>query len=440
MGICDTRLNQKNANFACQSDKNYRTHWTPKLPNSTSGGLGIIIHEQYNRFVQKTTRWSDRILALDLFISGRNKLRIINVYIPPKNSISYNKSLRQQTINETLRLVKEVSNSHCIVMGDFNMDLDDFTFMANQGHRIPSSYNLFLYLRNHNFIDSHPTFDDYTIPTFIRKDSSTHLPISISRLDTIWISSSLSPDILYAETWDTEAFHNTDHNMVISYLAKNLLFDSLSEARLNQKREKRKAFVYKSMTLDKWTEFAQGTDIFLALQISKFPTPIRDSLPINELNRKWQILQTAIIKSANDHIPQKWVSPKKSNRIWESLQNLYADISTLNRIISYLSNRRILTNSLPGAFKWHIYLDSINKINSRCGLNPLNLPDTLTTVNCSDIKRSLLTLKALLFSKARIEEQSWTNEQVKMQADIRCDNYSDNPSKFIDSSLNRTKR
>ena len=81
--------------------------------------------------------------------------------------------------------------------------------------------------------------------------------------------------------------------------------------------------MYKSMTPDKWTEFSQGTDIFLALQISKFPAPIRDSLPINELNRKWQILQTAIIKSANDHISKKWVSPKKNNCIWESLQNLY---------------------------------------------------------------------------------------------------------------------
>ena len=84
MGICDTRLNQKNANFACQSDKNYRTHWTPKLPNNTSGGLGIIIHKHYNRFVQKATRWSDHILTLDLFMSGRNRLRIINVIFRQK--------------------------------------------------------------------------------------------------------------------------------------------------------------------------------------------------------------------------------------------------------------------------------------------------------------------------------------------------------------------
>src|SRR5438034_5705089 len=171
-------------------------------------------------------------------MSGRNRLRIINVYIPPKNSISHNKLLRQQTINEALKLIKEVSNSHCIVMGDFNMDLDEFTFLANQRHHIPTSYNLLSYLRNHNFIDSHPTFEEYTIPTFVRKDAATQLPISISRLDTIWVSSSLSPDILYSETWDSEAFHNTDHNMVISYLVKSLLFDLLTEARLKQKKKK----------------------------------------------------------------------------------------------------------------------------------------------------------------------------------------------------------
>jgi len=68
LGISDTRLNQKNAYFACQSDNNYRTHWTPSSPDSRSGGLGFIIHEQYNRFVQKTIRWKDRIIALDLFV------------------------------------------------------------------------------------------------------------------------------------------------------------------------------------------------------------------------------------------------------------------------------------------------------------------------------------------------------------------------------------
>ena len=112
------------------------------------------------------------------------------------------------------------------------MDLDEFTYKANQGAQIPSSYNLFSYLRNHNFADSHPIFEDYTIPTFIRKDAITHLSTSVSRIDTIWVSSSLCPDILQAETWDTEAFHDSDHNMIITYLAKDLLFGSTSQAHL----------------------------------------------------------------------------------------------------------------------------------------------------------------------------------------------------------------
>src|SRR5204863_7310810 len=237
------------------------TFWTPKLPSSVSGGLGFIIHEQYSKFVQHVTRWSDRILAIDLYMAGRNKLRIINVYIPPINSISCNKTLRQETINETLRLIKEVSGSHCIVMGDFNMDLDDFTYKANQGSQIPPSYHLLSYLRNHNFTDSHPIFEDYTIPTFVRKDAITHLPTSVSRIDMIWVSSSLCPDILQAETWDTEAFHESDHNMTISYFAKDLLFGSTSQAHLKQNKVKRKVFTYKRMDEEKWSDFARETDV-----------------------------------------------------------------------------------------------------------------------------------------------------------------------------------
>ena len=281
LGICDTRLNQKNANFACNSDSNYRTFWTPKLPLSVSGGLGLIIHKQYSKFVQHVTRWSDRILAIDLYMAGRNKLRIINVYIPPLNSTSHNTNLRQDTINETLRLIKDVSNSHCIILGDFNMDLDDFTYKANQGSHIPSSYNLFSYLRNHNFTDSHPIFEDYTIPTFVRKNASTGLPTSISRIDTIWISSSLCPDILQAETWDTEAFHDSDHNMIITYLAKDLLFGSISQAHLKQNKIKRKVFAYKRMDEEKWSDFARETDVSLLIQSSKFPSSTRSSSSVS---------------------------------------------------------------------------------------------------------------------------------------------------------------
>src|SRR5438034_23078 len=324
LGICDTRLIQKNANFACNSDTHYRTFWTPKLPSNVSGGLGLIIHKKYSKFVQLVTRWSYRILAIDLYMAGRNKLRIINVYIPPINSISHNTNLRQDTINETLRLTKEVSNSHCIILGDFNMDLDDFTYKANQGSHIPSSYNLFSYLRNHNFTDSHPIFEDYTIPTFVRKDAITHLPTSVSRIDTIWVSSSLCPDILQAETWDTEAFHESDHNMIISYFAKDLLFGSTSQAHLKQNKVKRKIFVYKRMDDEKWSDFVQETDISLAIQSSKFPPSNRSSI-LNNLNRLWQIFHTALIKSANKHIPTTWINLKQINRIPDELRSLYTD-------------------------------------------------------------------------------------------------------------------
>src|SRR5204863_268929 len=167
--------------------------------------------------------------------------------------------------------------------------------------------------------DSHPIFEDYTIPTFVRKDAITHLPISVSRIDTIWISSSLCPDILQAETWDTEAFHDSDHNMIITYLAKDLLFGSISQAHLKQNKIKRKVFAYKRMDEEKWSDFARETDVSLLIQSSKFPS-------------------------------------------------------------------------------------------------------------------------STLISKSRLMEQNDINEQIRRHADIRCDNFSDNESKFINSSLDRTKR
>src|SRR5213075_2206121 len=57
-----------------------------------------------------------------------------------------------------------------------------------------------------------------------------------------------------------------------------------------------------------------------------------------------------------------------------------------------------------------------------------------------DTKRSLLSLKLTLISKSRLMEQNDINDQIRRHADIRCDNFSDNESKFIDSSLERTRR
>jgi len=335
VGIIDTKLKRNQFEFAFPQTSDYKVYWSPLSEESQAGGVGLLIHSSYDQYVQKVTKWKGRLIIADLFMKGRQRLRIINAYLHPLSSA--NNVVRAEIVTEIIARIKEASSYQCIIMGDFNTNLDDFHDYIEQGRKPPTRYNLYKFLDGRGYVDSHPTFEDLTIPTFIRKDANTHTPLHSTRIDTIWISPTLLPDLLFTETWDTTSFYNSDHYMVISYVSTSFIAGAPLEARLKQKKEKRGVFSYDKMNDDKWKAFSLDTDCMIDQQITKFPGSSKSSIN-NDLNRRWEIFQTAVIKAAKNKIPRSWKSPATRQRISDDLLKVYKHLSTINRILQRFSN------------------------------------------------------------------------------------------------------
>ena len=129
-------------------------------------------------------------------------------------------------------------------------------------------------------------------------------------------------------------------------------------------------------------------------------------------------------------------SPKDS----DELLNLYKQLSKINRILHYFSNSKLSLFRIPSTSQWQDILYDLNRISELYEGWNTSFPLSLNSMNCLDVKKDIAALRSIIKIKCKQAEQHWSQQQIKLFADLRCDNYTDNLASFIDSSLERTKR
>ncbi len=70
-------------------------------------------------------------------------------------------------------------------------------------------------------------------------------------------------------------------------------------------------------------------------------------------------------------------------------------------------------------------------------LKPLILPLTLTEVNVRQVKNQLILIFKLIYHKVCLEQRKIKQDQIQQNIKLRCYNYDEDPTKMIDSILNR---
>ena len=125
-GLAHTGLTVKQAKFAFTYDifSNYKPFFSSAPDNYLHSGVGLLLHNSFAIYVQKTGSLPGRVLYVDLYIKGKTKLRIIQTYVPPyntdnKETIEKVKSFLSNTISEATR-----NNMKIFVMGDLNCHFD----------------------------------------------------------------------------------------------------------------------------------------------------------------------------------------------------------------------------------------------------------------------------------------------------------------------------
>jgi exonuclease III len=129
LGLSETNLPNKQAKFLYQHEKNNFVTYFNNDDSFMGKGVGIIIRKNYAQHIVKHGSYKGRILYVDFIFKGKNKVRIIQYYGKSgSHTIKIKKEIEDlhQHLTSIIREGKQM-NSEIILMGDFNLNYEDYT-------------------------------------------------------------------------------------------------------------------------------------------------------------------------------------------------------------------------------------------------------------------------------------------------------------------------
>jgi len=90
--------------------------------------------------------------------------------------------------------------------------------------------------------------------------------------------------------------------------------------------------------------------------------------------------------------------------------------------------------------EWINNIITIKQICIDTNIDPPILDDDLNLNNIRNIKKELLNIYNTIYKITRIAENKIQEEKIKYHIEQRCQNYDTNPTKMINSILNRYKK
>jgi len=81
MGLVETKLTNKAAKYIYNNNNSFQFFYNNKASSPLSQGVGLLISNEYAKFIQISGGYNGRVVYIDLFLKGRMKVRIIQVYL-----------------------------------------------------------------------------------------------------------------------------------------------------------------------------------------------------------------------------------------------------------------------------------------------------------------------------------------------------------------------
>ena len=296
IGLSETKVSHSQSRFIYKSTNNYTTYFDNDSSSPMGSGVGFIISNDYTKFVHRHNGYKGRVYHVDMFMKGHVKLRIIQVYLHA--SISNNRKNIENIHNYIFNLLNSARKEqyHTILMGDFNVQYEDYKNDYKRKCTFHWSYNIFHQVKhNYNLVDGIKLYNDITQSnrqeTFLPKQSSS----SPTRIDFIWISRSLVMESIACSSFVPQ-FFNTDHKALFMSFYTNDLFKKHSEATLRQHKIKKRVYTYDHMNDQKWDNFIKAIDerhdrIGWELSSMNIQTTA-------DLNKYWALIKNAIMNAA----------------------------------------------------------------------------------------------------------------------------------------------
>src|SRR6266511_1172468 len=180
MGFSETNLSHNLAPHVFNNLSNYRAIFHSHKTHSHGSGVGLLIHQDYARFIHKVSYFEGCVISVDFLMKGKSKLCIIQLYTPVTSSPT-NTALRKIVDKHVLNLLDQGNRVHfqTILMCDFNVNALKL-IQRKETNLSPKADQIFLdtlptKLLCDAHLSMHPNIDDDPIfNTYFDDPNSTH--------------------------------------------------------------------------------------------------------------------------------------------------------------------------------------------------------------------------------------------------------------------------
>ncbi|CAG8745749.1 5783_t:CDS:2, partial [Rhizophagus irregularis] len=395
MGIAETWISNKSAKYIYKDEQNYMFYHN-NIEKSRSIGVGIIVKNNYSKFVYNSGSFEGRIIFIDLAFKGNNKIHIIQYYGITTELTAKCKKEDKKYTTKLIEIIKEgrANQLEILVMGDFNCDYEDYKQNLYMGKSINYKDMIFDKLENkYNLYDPvkliYNISPNNRISTFILKNKKHRA----RRLDYIWVT-----ERLFMQQQDTTIIKltsefgiNTDHKMLTFSMWTDELVGRISLSKLKKKIDiNRIIYQYDKMDNEKWIQYQQDLNEY----IEKYNLSKEEISNQNNLETIWNIIKQGFLQTSERNIPVEKIKNNKqrSNPLRQS--SAYKFLKFIKNLKSLLKKP---SNIVKIKKSWTKYKEKLTKY---------------------------------FYDKINFD---WNIRAV----DQRCRDYKDNQKKMIDSIIER---
>ena len=169
-GLSETKLKSAVSKHLYKHQDCYKSWWNCNDDSPASSGVGLIIKKDIATFVQSVHGYKGRVIYANLYLKGRYKLRIMQVYIQAHTlDPAARHDVDKYIINNIIQAERD--GFKVIIMGDFNVDSDQLHASLLNNKKPHWKYNLIQKLEDLQFVDCYSLFHEDTQPTWISPNS-----------------------------------------------------------------------------------------------------------------------------------------------------------------------------------------------------------------------------------------------------------------------------
>lgn len=428
-----------------------------------ASGIGFIISNRFQQQMGKRTHYKGRIISMDLHFKSNRNVRIINIYLPAKNTPEH-KKLYLDCFRHLENLLNDAKNKkyYIILLGDFNS--------SNELTSKSPAYKkeIFNLLHLNNIVDSLKKHGD-TRNTWSSGNNS-------SRIDYIFLSQHLFNHCFYGQLLPvTKEEFTTDHKATFVLLDLDFFYPNTYKQLNIHSPKAQKLVNYAKITrttIDKYrlssnTQIVQykpslDSKVQLLLQQQKYTEAIKSmgnfiTTKINYLKKTYFPHKNRFTNSTRYDLPPKIRQIK--NTITE-LHYIAAKFN-LRRIYNPKISQRTLSskrrmklhrllfdhsNDPDTQFKqywnahWPYCKHTLITVCNTFEINYSRFPQNINLANLKKVKECLLAIIRSIKLTFTYELNKFERDKIDAFIVNRNDNLTKNQTKMLNSILDRKPR